>query len=211
MPAPVTDQLLPEYEDFGYTEPPKSAALYVDATKWIVGLATGSFLLTGTVFANHSDTLELRELSAAAIGLMALAVGWGVRALQCYTRVANMIEVNAVRKPFEVSVRNDGDGDVRWATKDRVERCRAIPKWLKSANRGYFWMTWSFALGVLLYVAYVAVSLVRPSDAPAVKFSPTAVHGSPVLGIVHDEASHADCIVVKSVDGLHCLPAVPAH
>jgi hypothetical protein len=211
--VPDTDQELSEYQDVGYTEPPKSVALYVDATKWIVGLATGSFFLTGPILTSRPATAPVQLVAGVAIVLMAVAIGCGVRALQCFTRVANLIEVNAVRKPLEIAERSDGYQNVRWATKERVERCKNIAKWLKSANNAYTGMTGTFALGVGVYLLYIALYLIfgTSDGTSAVKFSANAAAGSPILGIVHDGASKSDCVVVRSNSGLECRSIVAVH
>jgi hypothetical protein len=206
---PSTDQKLPDYDDVGYVEPPKSTALYVDATKWIVGLATGSFLLTSQIFSNRPDELALKCVSGLAILLMALAVVWGVRALQFYIRLANQIEVNAVRKPFEVAERNDGYQMVRWATRERVERVENIKISLKKANLAYLWMTWTFGPGVAVYLLYIILYFGNGGGDPVgAKFVATSTPGSPILGVVHDRASASDCLVVRTASGVECR-AVP--
>jgi len=201
-----TCQLLPESQDVPYTEPPKSIALYVDATKWIVGLATGSFLLTGPVLASQPQELFMRVLAGLAILAMAVAAGLGVRALQCYTRLANLIEFHAVRKPFEVEMRNNGYEEVRWVTKDRLTRSKQVVQWLTRANASYECMTGCFALGLFLYVAYGAVYMANYKKAVSVDFLPAAGFSGPVLGIVHDSASNTDCVVVRSRSVVTCQP-----
>lgn len=161
MPAAPAagEQPLPESEDVAYAEPPKSIGLYVDATKWIVGLATGSFLLSGSILVGVVAGPSLALLAGLAVLAMAAAAGAGVRALLCYTRLANLIEVHAARKPFEVAMRNDGAGEVRWVTSERVARARRIGQWLAGGNLAYSCMTWAFGAGLVLYLAFAAVYL----------------------------------------------------
>jgi hypothetical protein len=207
---PSTDRELPEYDDVGYGEPPKSTALYVDATKWIVGLATGSFLLTGQIFSNRPDGLALKCVSGLAIFLMALAVVWGVRALQFYIRLANQIEVNAVRKPFEVAERSNSYQMVRWVTQERVQRVANIDATLKKANTAYLWMTWTFGPGVAVYLLYILLYFANGGgDAAGAQFVATSTPGSPVLGVVHDRVSASDCLVVRAASGIECR-SIPA-
>jgi hypothetical protein len=201
---PSTDQRLPESEDIGYTEPPKSLALYVDATKWIVGLATGSFLLTGSLITNPPAGRVLPILAGIGIFFMAAAAGAGVRALQAYTRLANLIEVQAVKKPFEVAFRSDGYQNIRWVTQERVARCKLIEQWLTRANLAYEIMTASFAAGLVVYLAFGGTFLAESNRAPAVAFSAAKIPNSPILGAIHDDGSHSDCIVVRTRSGVTC-------
>lgn len=207
---PNTEELLPESQDVAYTEPPKSIALYVDATKWIVGLATGSFLLTGPVLASQPDQVLMRVLAALAILSMAVAAAFGVRALQCYTRLANLIEVHIAKKPFEAEMRNNGYEDIRWVTRERLARYKQVTQWLAKSNTSYERMTQCFAAGLLLYVSYGAVYMAHYKKPPAVDFSPVSASGGPVLGIIHDSPSGSACVVVRSESGVTCQPA-PSH
>lgn len=201
-----TNHPLPESEDVPYTEPPKSIALYVDATKWIVGLATGSFLLTGPVLANQPEQLLMRILAGFAIFSMAAAAGLGVRALQCYTRLANLFEVHAAKKAFDVEMRNNGYEDVRWVTDERLGRTKQIAQWLTRSNTSYERMTWCFGIGLLLYVLYGGLYMAHYKRSISVNFSPAAAPDGPVLGIIHDPASKSDCVVVRSNSVVTCQP-----
>jgi hypothetical protein len=204
--AQPTDQQLLESEDIGYQEPPKSIALYVEATKWIVGLATGSFLLTGTILANRPEgALGLLIPVGLAIFSMSAAAACGVRALQCYTRLANLFEVHAAKRPFEVDVRSNGYQDVRWVTVDRIQRCAAIRHWLESANGAYEAMTRSFALGIACYLAFGAIYLSHTPKSARVTFSVISDPSSAALGVVHDPSSHADCLVIRTGHSVSCV------
>jgi hypothetical protein len=204
--APSTDQLLPEYEDVVYSEPPKTIALYLDATKWIVGLATGSFFLMGSVLASRPDAGASLWVAGAAILSMALAAGLGVRALQCYTRLNNLFEIHAAKKVFEVSVRNDSYKDVRWVTKERKLRCGEISAWLNRSNFAYTGMTWLFGIGLALYLVYAGLYLMVKKSPSDPNFVLSSAPQSAVLGVLHDPASRSDCIVVRSAAGVTCAP-----
>ena len=88
-PAPAPKQPLPECDDLSYTELPKFISLYIEATKWIVGLATGSFLLTGSLLATHPDSAP-RTLISVGIAILSMtpAAVAGVFALTGGTELA---------------------------------------------------------------------------------------------------------------------------
>lgn len=112
---------LSESQDIVHPAAPGSASFYVDATKWLVGLATGSFALAGwmLIHINSPKRVWLAPLGVAIVS-MALSAGFGVRALQCYTKLANLFEVHANRERFEVRLSTNGVEDVRWVTRDRM-------------------------------------------------------------------------------------------
>lgn len=201
--APAPDHQLEESNDVNYSEPPKSIALYIDATKWVVGLATGSFLLTGSILTTHPDSTPrtLIPVWIAIIG-MTVSAGFGVLALQCYTRLANLIEVHSARKGFEVKAPTGGGS--RMVTAARFKRCKQIKRWLILSNIGYGGMTYAFALGVLCYLDFARVYLFTPKAESPVTFTANATMGSPVLGLIHDAQSKSDCVVVRTSAGVTC-------
>lgn len=201
--ATAPDRQLDESDDVNYSEPPKSIALYIDATKWIVGLATGSFLLTGSMLTTHPDS-ALRLLVPVLIAIIGMTVsaGFGVFALQCYTRLANLIEVHFVRKAYEVKAQPGGGP--RMVTAKRFKRCKQIKRWLALSNLGYGGMTYTFALGVLCYLDFARVYLLTPKAESPVTFTANATAGSPVLGLIHDAQSNSDCVVVRTSAGVTC-------
>ena len=146
---------LSESQDITYSAVPGSAALYVDATKWLVGLATGSFALAGWMLVHlNSESPVLLAPLCLAILSMAASAGSGVRALQCYTKLANLFEVHTSRARFEVSIRSNGIEEVRWVTRDRIARCKQIGKWLECSNFAYNTMSLLFYVGLASYVLY---------------------------------------------------------
>jgi hypothetical protein len=213
MPAPPSaDQRLPAYEDIEYSEPPKFIALYLDATKWIVGLATGSFFVLGTVLADKGTSGFWVKLTATlAIVSMTLAAASGVRALQGYTKLANLIERHAARKALEVDIRNNGIEDVRWVTQARLDRIRDIKRWMERSNSAYLGMTFVFIVGIAVLLLYGGLRVLRPTDEESVQFIATSSHGSAVLGIVRDKSSRTDCVIVQSASGIDCqqVPSRP--
>ena len=200
----VSDQQLDECKDVSYTEPPKSIPLYIDSTKWIVGLATGSFLLTGSILTAHPDSalLTLIPVAIAILG-MTVAAACGVRALQGYTRLANLIEVHASKKACEVKPTDPRHPHVRLVTLERVERCTEIKGWLKQSNIAYEAMTYSFAVGLLSYLVFGGVYLFSPKAENPVIFTASATD-SPLLGLIHDGQSKSDCVVVRTAAGITC-------
>jgi hypothetical protein len=201
--TPPPDQQLDESNDVNYTEPPKSIALYIDATKWIVGLATGSFLLTGSILTSHPDS-ALRTLIPVWIAIIGMTVsaGFGVLALQCYTRLANLIEVHFARKAYEV--RAQVGSAPRMVSAKHFKRCKQINCWLTLSNIGYGGMTYTFALGVLCYLDFARVYLFTPKAESPVTFTANATADSPVLGLIHDDKSKSDCVVVRTSAGVTC-------
>ena len=201
--APAPDRQLDESDDVNYSEPPKSIALYIDATKWIVGLATGSFLLTGSVLTTHPDS-TLRTLIPVWIAIIGMTVsaGFGVLALQCYTRLANLIEVHDVRKAHEVKA--PAGSSPRMVTATRFKRCKQIKRWLSLSNISYAGMTYTFALGVFCYLDFARVYLFTPKGESPVTFTENATTDSPILGLIHDARSKSDCVVVRTSAGVTC-------
>lgn len=204
-PPSVPDQQLDECEDVAYTEPPKSLALYIDSTKWIVGLATGSFLLTGSILTTHPDSTLISLIPVAtAILAMTVSAAFGVRALQGYTRLANLIEVHAAKKACEVKPADPHHPKVRLVTSERVWRCEEINHWVMRSNFAYEAMTYSFAVGLLCYLVFGGVYLFSPKAEMPVIFTPVASVGSPMLGLIHDGQSKSDCVVVRTAAGISC-------
>lgn len=203
--ASVPDQQLDECKDVSYTEPPKSLPLYIDSTKWIVGLATGSFLLTGSILTTHPDS-TLTTLIPVAIAILGMSVSaaCGVRALQGYTRLANLIEVHAAKKPCEVKPTDPKHPKVRLVTAERVWRCAEINHWVKQSNVAYEAMTYSFAVGLLCYLVFGGVYLFSNKTENLVTFTASASTNSPILGVIHDGRSKSDCVVVRTVAGISC-------
>jgi hypothetical protein len=201
----VPDQQLDECDDINYTEPPKSVPLYIDSTKWIVGLATGSFLLTGSILTSHPDStlISLIPVAIAILG-MTVSAAFGVRALQGYTRLANLIEVHASKKACEVKPTDHHHPHVRLVTRERVRRCEEIKKWLRQSNIAYEGMTYSFAVGLLFYVVFGGVYLFSPRPENPLTFTASASADSPMLGQIHDGKSKSDCVVVRTAAGIAC-------
>ncbi len=201
----VPDQQLDECKDVSYTEPPKSLSLYIESTKWIVGLATGSFLLTGSILTTHPDStlITLIPVAIAILG-MTVSAACGVRALQGYTRLANLIEVHASKKACEVKPTDPRHPHVRLVTRERVWRCEEINHWLKQSNVAYEAMTYSFAVGLLCYLVFGGVYLFSPKPEIPVIFTASASADSPMLGLIHDGRSKSDCVVVRTVAGITC-------
>lgn len=204
-PASVPDEQLDECDDISYTEPPKSLPLYIDSTKWIVGLATGSFLLTGSILTTHPDStpISLIPVAIAILG-MSVSAACGVRALQGYTRLANLIEVHAAKKPCEVKPADPKHPKVRLVTRERVRRCIEIKKWVKQSNIAYEAMTYSFAVGLLCYLVFGGVYLFNSKTEDLVTFTASASANSPILGVIHDGQSRSDCVVVRTGAGISC-------
>jgi hypothetical protein len=201
----IPDQQLDECKDVSYTEPPKSIPLYTDSTKWIVGLATGSFLLTGSILTTHPDsTLPTLVPVAIAIFSMTISAACGVRALQGYTRLANLIEVHASKKACEVKPADPNHPSVRLVTRERVKRWEQITWWVKQSNIAYEAMTYTFAVGLLGYLVFGGVYLFSPDTKSPVTFTASAYAESPVLGLIHDGQSKSDCVVVRAVAGITC-------
>ena len=210
-PPAVADQQLDECDDINYTEPPKSLPLYIDSTKWIVGLATGSFLLTGSILTTHPDSalVSLIPVAIAILG-MTLSAACGVRALQGYTRLANLIEVHASRKACEVKPTDPRHPHVRLVTAERVRRCEEIKKWLKQSNAAYEGMTYSFAVGLLCYLVFGGVYLFGSRTENPLSFTASASAGSPMLGQIHDGKSKSDCVVLRTAAGITCRTVAPS-
>ena len=151
----MTCEKLSDDQDYTYPAAPGSTFLYVDATKWLVGLATGSFALAGWMLVNQkAQATALLALLFFAILFMGLSAGFGVRALQCYTKLANLFEVHANRARFEVDIRSNGYEYVRWATPARIARCEQIREWLKYSNSAYNVMSVLFYVGLAFYLWY---------------------------------------------------------
>jgi tetrahydromethanopterin S-methyltransferase subunit F len=202
---PSADQRLPAYEDIEYSELPKFIALYLDATKWIVGLATGSFFVLGTVLADkEASGFWVKIAAMLAIVSMTLAAALGVRALQGYTKLANLIERHAARKALEVDIRNNGFEDVRWVTQARLDRIRDIKQWIARSNSAYLGMTSVFTIGIAVLLLYGGLHVFRPRDEESVQFIATSSRGSAVLGIIRDKSSKTDCVIVHSQSGIDC-------
>jgi len=203
--SPYPDQRLPLHEDIPYTEPPKSVALYLDATKWIVGLATGAFFLLGSVLGEKAELgIGLKMTSVLAIVCMSLAAALGVWALQGYTKLANLVEINAGRSGVEVETRNNGYEEIRWVTTGRLNRIRDIKQWTARANFGYTWMTYLFMCGLGLLLIYGGLYAFRSQTDSPVQFIATSSRNLDVLGVVQDKASATSCVVMRSKSGLQC-------
>lgn len=204
-PPAVPDQQLDECNDINYTEPPKSLPLYIDSTKWIVGLATGSFLLTGSILTTHPDStlITLIPVAIAILG-MSFSAACGVRALQGYTRIANLIEVHAAKKACEVKPTDPKLPHIRLVTSERVVRCQEINHWVQRSNTAYEAMTYSFAVGLLCYLAFGGVYLFSPKADYPLTFTASTSTDSPLLGVIHDGRTKSDCVVVRTAAGITC-------
>ena len=198
---------LPESLDIHYETPPKSVSLWVDATKWVVGLATGSFFLAAVILTDPPSQPLQRILAGSAIALMVVAAAFGVRALQIYIRLANLIEMNAARKPVEVEHRCNDIEMVRWVTKERAARCADFKESLASANWAYRAMTICFALGLLLYLLHGAASLFElESKAEALRFESLVNTDGSMLGAIYDSDTQTHCVVVRLDSKISCEP-----
>lgn len=84
------------------SELPKTIEWFLDATKWIVSLATGSLLLGGSWVASAKPEAGLHKfVFVAGTLVMALCVVAGARALICFVRWANELEIDTLREQLQ--------------------------------------------------------------------------------------------------------------
>jgi len=154
---------------------------------------------------NRSHCIWMRPNGLSG-GRPVLSSYWvrGVWALQGYTKLANLVEVNAVRSGVEVETRNNGYEEIRWATNGRLNRIRSIKQWNARANTGYTWMTYLFMSGLGLLLIYAGVYAFQSRSDSPVQFTAVSSHDSDVLGVVQDKVSATSCVVMRSNSRIRC-------
>jgi hypothetical protein len=194
-------------DDLLYSGLPAFVGLYTDATKWIVGLATGSFFLLGTLDKESTDGC-IRLAAGAAIFVMTAAAACGVRGLQLYTKIGNLLEKHAARRDVEAEFRYSEYRAIRYVSPERKARIAAIEAHIASSNRAYLGMTWLFAIGLVAFLVWGALTLAQRHDS-AVHFTATADKTSAVIGVVRDPVTHSECVLVRSSAALQCAHLTP--